>query len=409
MRPAPKRIGIFGNFGIGNFGNDATLESMLLFLKQTQPDAEVTCVCTVPEKVRRDHGIPALPVRQSGPSLLRKLSNWSYAISVVRKFDVLIIPGTGILNDFWAPPLTLPYVVFRWCLAARLCGVRIAFVSVGAGPLHHPLTRWFIKRAALAAQYRSYRNSFSKEFLQSLGVDTSNDLIYPDIAFSLPPPPSSPQRSAEAKSLTVCVGAMVYHGWRGHLRTDNSIYEEHIGKLSDFVLWLLEHDYVVRLIMGCDGDQKAVDDLQSSVLAKKSSLPARVLITETAHSQHDVMRQMADSDIVVSSRFHNLVFALMLGKLTISTGYAEYHTELMADMGMGAFCQHSESIKVESLIGQFTELISNRSHYEAIIRDAVSFARKRLAHQDRVFASQFLEPAFQERSNSLRSRRTPVV
>jgi polysaccharide pyruvyl transferase WcaK-like protein len=395
MGSVPKRIGIFGNFGIGNFGNDATLESMLLLLKQTQPDVEITCVCTVPEKVGLDHGIPALPFRWLGPSLLRKLGNWCYAISVVRRFDVLIIPGTGILNDFCTPPLGLPYILFRWCLAARLCGVRIALVSVGAGPLHHPVARWFIKRAALAARYRSYRNNFSKEFLESLGVNTSNDPVYPDIAFSLPSPPSPPQESAEAKSLIVCVGAMDYHGWCGHLRTDNSIYEGYIGKLTDFVLWLLEHDHVVRIIMGGDGegDQKAVDDLRNSVLARKSSLSARTLIAEAAHSQHDVMRQMADADIVISSRFHNLVFALMLGKLTISIGYAEYHAELMADMGMGAFCQHSENIKMESLITQFTELVSNRSHYEAIVRNAVISARERLAHQDSVFKAQFLDPS----------------
>lgn len=409
MGSAPKRIGILGNFGIGNFGNDATLESMLLLLKQTQPDVEITCVCTVPEKVGLDHGIPALPLGWPGPFLLRKLHNWSYALGVVRRFDVLIIPGTGILNDFGSPPLGLPYVLFRWCLAARLCGVRIALVSVGAGPLHHPLTRWFIKRVALLAQYRSYRNKFSKEFLGRLGVNTSNDRIYPDLAFRLPPPPPLTQESTEVGRLTVCVGAMAYYGWRANVQTGDGIYKEYLGKITQFVLWLLEHAFRVRLIMGDESDQRAVDDLRKAVLAKKPSLPAEVLIAEPAHSQHDVMRQMGGADIVISSRFHHLVFALMLGKLTISTGYAEYHSELMADMGMGAFCQHSEDIKVNSLIGQFIELMSNRSHYEAIVRDAVIAARTRLAHQDRVFALQFLEPAFEGRSELIRSRqKTPL-
>lgn len=409
MRSAPKRIGIFGNFGIGNFGNDATLESMLLFLKQTQPDAELTCICTVPEKVRRDHGIPVLPCKLSGHPLLKKFTDWIHAVRTVRKFDALIMPGTGILNDFCSPPSGMPYIVFRWCLAAKLCGIRIALVSVGAGPLHHPISRWFIRRSALMAQYRSYRNKYSKAFLQNLGVDTKDDYVFPDIVFRLPSSVPPAQESTATRCRTICVGAMAYHGWRPYMETDDKIYENYLDKITEFVLWLLEHDYCVRMLMGDVADQKAIDDLVGAVLAKNPNLPKGMLITDSAHSSHEVLRQMADAEIVISSRFHHLVFAAMLGKLVISTGYAEYHNELMADMGMGTFCQHSEHIEIKSLITQFTELTSNRSHYEAIIRNAVTSARERLAHQDSVFTSQFLEAACRERSGSIRSgQKTPI-
>lgn len=406
MTSAPKRIGIFGNFGIGNFGNAATLELMLQFLRHAQPEAELTCVCTNPEKVHRDHGIPALPFGWPGPPVIRKLGGWSYAISVVRKFDLLIIPGTGILNDFGSPPWALPYTLFRWCLAARLCGVTIALVSVGAGPLHHPLTRWFIRHVASMAQYRSYRNKYSVEFLQKLGVDTKNDHVYPDLVFRLSTP-SPPLQESAIRRRTVCVGAMLYHGWSARIRTGDriagdNIYEHYLRKLTDFVLWLLERDYRVRILMGADSDQKAVDDLCNAVLAKKPSLPEAVLIAEPAHSGHEVMRQMSDADIVISSRFHSLVFAFMLGKLAISTGYAEYHDELMAEMGLDAFCQRSENIELKSLIAQFTELMSNKSYYEAIILNAVTCARKRLAHQDNVLASQFLNSAWHKSNDAVR-------
>lgn len=402
----PKRIGIFGNFGIGNFGNDATLQAILLFLREIRPDGEITCVCTDPEKVHLDHRIPALPVRWPGPAFARKLGHWIYAINVVKKFDVLIIPGTGILNDYCVPPFTLPYILFRWCLAAKLCRVRIALVSVGAGPLHHPISRWFMKRVASMAQYRSYRNQYSKEYLRNLGVDVKNDYVYPDIVFRLTTLPPI-EKSGEARNLTVCVGAMAYHGWRGHLRTDDKIYENYLGKITEFVIWLLERGHRVRMLMGDEGDQQAVDDLVGAVLAKNPNLPKGMLITDPAHSSHEVFRQMADADIVISSRFHHLVFAFMLGKLVISTGYSEYHNELMADIGMGAFCQHSEHLEIELLTAHFAELMSNRSYYEAIVRNGVNIARERLAHQDRVLTSQFLEA--EHHAPSIRSsQRTPL-
>src|ERR1700730_7647073 len=151
MPTRPAKIGIFGNFGIGNFGKQATLEAMLNFLGQWNSKFELTCICTNPETVRIEHGIPALPLSRAGSSLARKFTNIFYAIQTMRKLDVLIIPGTGILNDYCAPPFGLPYTLFRWCLAAKICGAGIAFVSIGAGPLHHSLTRWFVKRAASMA------------------------------------------------------------------------------------------------------------------------------------------------------------------------------------------------------------------------------------------------------------------
>jgi len=235
MRSAPKRIGLFGNFGTGNFGNEASLESMLLFLREVQPDAEVTCVCYNPQKVRSEHQVPALRLGLPGPSKLRHFANWILAVNTVRRLDMLIIPGTGILNDYGIHPYSMPYALFRWCLAARLCGVRIGLVSVGAGPVHHPISRWFIKSAASMAQYRSYRGQFSKEFLKSLGLNTKNDLVFPDVAIRLPLPVSPLQDSHEVQRRTIGVGAMLYRGWHGHTRTDNMIYEVYLERVTHFV------------------------------------------------------------------------------------------------------------------------------------------------------------------------------
>ena len=383
------RIGIIGNFGIGNFGNHETLKSMLQFLRKEYPEAILTCVCSIPEKVKTDFQIAALPLLCPSPTSpyvrkLRKPISVLYAVLIARKFDILIFPGTGILNDFHASPFGLPFTIFMWCLAAKLCGVKIAFVSIGAGPAHQQLTRWFIKHAASMAQYRSYRNQFSKNFLKGLGLNANNDRVYPDLAFRLTIPSFEEQQARDPNHLTVGFGVMDYHGWQGHLRTDDRIYEEYIGKLRDFVLWLLNQGYRIRLLMGDENDRKSVDDLRQAVLVHKPLSPPGTLISEPAHSYQEVLPQMAGADIIIASRFHHLVFAAMLGKLTISTGYSDYHAELMKDLGLEAFCQHSERLDVDSLTRQFQELISKRDHYEAIIRDAVASCRMKLVEQDKL-------------------------
>src|ERR1700752_1181185 len=111
-RGKPKSICLFGLFGMDNYGNDGSLEAMLAFLRSTWPHANYTCICLDPAKVREVHGIQTMPISWPGfknrvlrvcekatGTALRKLVNWGMAVNRIRKFDVLIVPGTSTLCD----------------------------------------------------------------------------------------------------------------------------------------------------------------------------------------------------------------------------------------------------------------------------------------------------------------------
>jgi polysaccharide pyruvyl transferase WcaK-like protein len=91
------------------------------------------------------------------------------------------------------------------------------------------------------------------------------------------------------------------------------------------------------------------------------------------------MRQINDTDIVVATRFHNIVCALKLARPTISIGYESKNDAVMAELGLGEFCQSIESLDLEQLETEFSELLNKKEHYRAIIRqnlDAVQFRMK---------------------------------
>ena len=69
---------------------------------------------------------------------------------------------------------------------------------------------------------------------------------------------------------------------------------------------------------------------------------------------------MAPAGTVVATRYHNVICALKLSKPTISLGYAAKNIAVMADAGLSEFCQFANSLDVDLLIKQFTEL-ENRS------------------------------------------------
>lgn len=230
-----------------------------------------------------------------------------------------------------------------------------------------------------------------------MGLNVQSDRVYPDLAFALPVPLLSREQDTSSASLKICIGAMHYQGWRGHLETDDSIYVNYLAKLEQFALWLLDRNNSVTLIMGDERDERAVVDLRQTILAKRPALPEGRLSAEIAHSRRDVMNQMSDADVVIATRFHSLVFALMLGKLTISTGYSDYHSELMEVSGLGEFCQHSDNFSVETMIAQFTELVSNRTRYQKLIQERARAARESLEEQDTQFAESFLQPCLGKR------------
>jgi polysaccharide pyruvyl transferase WcaK-like protein len=70
----------------------------------------------------------------------------------------------------------------------------------------------------------------------------------------------------------------------------------------------------------------------------------------------DLSTEIAQTDVVVATRYHNVVCALMLGRPVISLGYAQKNDFLLSDMGLQAYCQHVETFTVAKLIQQFEAL-----------------------------------------------------
>jgi polysaccharide pyruvyl transferase WcaK-like protein len=390
-RTARGRIGVYGLFGCGNLGNDGSLEATLTFLRQARSDADIMCICAGPQHVARELRVPAVSIGFPQPSnaLLRVLLEWPRklgsfvrAIWYARRLGLLIVAGGGQLSDLPCGP-SIAISLFAWCVAARLWGAKIAFVSVGAGPIDHPLSRRLLKLAAAMADYRSYRDTSSKAFMESIGFDARHDEVYPDIAFKLPAPEPSQRQAADHRPLVVGVG-VVDQGWIRRA----ACYEGYLDSLMTFVLWLLDQGHAVRILAGdYMMDRRVVDDLVSGVASARPDLAPDRLVAEASYSLPDLMRQIAATDVVVATRFHNVVCALRLAKPTVSIGYAEKNDVLMAEMGLGRFCQRVERLNLDLLMQQFSELVSDRSRYVQGLHAMNVLYQDRLARQDAALAA----------------------
>jgi polysaccharide pyruvyl transferase WcaK-like protein len=253
----------------------------------------------------------------------------------------------------------LYYEIFRWAVIAKLCRCKLLFVSVGGGPIRHPLSRCLIRAALALADYRSYRDADSKDQLGAIGVEVKNDAVYPDLAFSLPRAVVPADQDPDRQGVVIGVGLMNYYG-PAPSGDNETIYRDYLEHLASFVVRLLELRYTVRVLIGdVVYDQGVRHDLRRALEERGLKYEDRRIIDEPASSVGDLLLQLSTLDIVVSSRFHNLLLALMLGKPVFAISYHEKFQPLMNGVGLGEFCQAIEHIDVDELIGKVVRLREN--------------------------------------------------
>jgi polysaccharide pyruvyl transferase WcaK-like protein len=260
-------------------------------------------------------------------------------------------------------------------------------VSVGAGPIRHPLARFFVKAALRLADYRSYRDSFSKEYLKSIGFDADGDAVYPDLAFSLPKGMLPDNEGDGDKCAPVGVGLITHYVQRSLSADVEQAYREYTTKMASFIRWLLEHDRTVRLLIGdIVYDSRVRKDLRTLLEQSGLTYEKSNIIDDPPGSFEELLSQLATTKVVVASRFHNLLLALMLGKPALAISFHEKDNSLMTALGLQEFCQDIANLDVSTLIEQFVRLEENSDRLrEEIGRKTNSYRRELDKQYSRIF------------------------
>lgn len=401
---AARKISFYGHFGTLNTGNESTLLATLLRLRALFPVAEFSCICSNPEAVAASYGIKAVPISdraariwdrrtplsarviQFPVALGKEVGEYVRAFRALRETDTFIVPGTGLLTDAYGLSGWGPYSLFKWTLVARLRRCRVVLLSVGAGPIYSSRGRLLVRSVLAIANYRSYRDTSSLEYVESIGFGVDGDRIYPDLAFSLPPTVTPTSHDKPAKRRVVGLGLMVYDGKLDAARPAGEIYEAYLDALSVFVDWLLANNYDVRLLLG-DGDTPVIEDFRAALRARAGTYDEERVIEEPVDSVSQILAQLAASDFVVATRFHNVLLALLLGRPVIAISFHHKSSSLMSHMGLSEYCQDIRRLDSRRLIEQFQTLERNRVPVEHAIGEKVEESRRALEEQyDLLFA-----------------------
>jgi polysaccharide pyruvyl transferase WcaK-like protein len=373
VRTRSPRVALVGLFGAGNHGNDASLLVALEQLRRVAPTATPVVVCASPDIVMAAHDVEAVPIvrfkrfQARAPKVTRlilapllEIGRWLSVLLTVGSVDVVLVPGTGILDDFGCGPLDMPYHLFRWTMASRLFRRPVLFLSVGAGPILHPLSRWLFLKSVSVASSCSFRDQYSLEYMRSIGRDVSSDRIVPDLVFSLP----LSQRPAPLRSSNyACVGlgVMAYYGWNNVPSRGQSTFETYLSKLVEFVEAMIDRGHVVRLLVGDDNDARTVAALRERVADRfDSATVTKHLVKTSINDLSQLVNEINQTDVVVATRYHNVIGALISGRPVVSIGYAEKNRDLLRRVGLAEYCQDVDDFDVARVIADTETLLARR-------------------------------------------------
>lgn len=409
-----------GPFGYGNLGDAATQEAMLDNVRSALPDAEILGFSLNPVDTEARHGIKSFPIGWMGAeetdqqenSALGRFAEWMkendfprplrmlarapheavtglHAFKALEGLDVLVLSGGGQLDDLWGGgAFGYPLVLLKWVSLARLRGARVAFVSVGAGPINADLSKRFIRTALKLADYRSFRDDASRALIESIG-GPGDDSVFPDLAYSLDVSRVTPTPRPPDARLVVAVGPVGYCKPGCWPNEDPAAYEEFLEKTTGFVEWLLAQGHAVTFVPGeAHFDQLAISDLVERLAARGHAVDGKRLMRPEITTVSRLLEELAMSDIVVSSRFHGLLLAQALGKPVIGLSYQQKIDSLLGATGAASACFQLGTFTLAGLKQQFAELEANRDLIRTANLAYAEGCRERLARQyARVFGA----------------------
>ena len=396
-------IAILGPFGWGNLGDAAIQDSVIAQVSARRTDVRIVRiigVSLVPADTRARHGIETYaydtdayvnrrrdaPAEVGAPGSaasrwqaflgrVRHSMSWRfpriwrivcearhalYIARILGDVHVLVISGGGQLDEFWGGPWHHPFTLFKWTAIARLTRTTVAFLSVGAGSITSPLSRWFLRRALRVARYRSYRDAGSKAIVRDrLGADF-DDPVVPDMAFGLPvapgPPPADP-----AKRLVVAVGPLPYCDPRIWPKKDGPTYERYVDVLADFCQRMMLADATLRFFVGeTQQDPPVIGDVLDRLASRGVDRSSPRIVAARIQSVGELISCLSDADIVVASRFHGALLSLLLRRPVLALSYERKVRQLMADLGQSRFCLDIEGATIGEVMRLCAEIQAER-------------------------------------------------
>jgi len=226
--------------------------------------------------------------------------------------------------------LGIEYFLALISMACLITRTPFVLLAVGVSPLRRRSLRWFAGLACRAATYRTYRDVYSRRAAVGMRIGAEDDGVFSDIVFAFDQPAHG-DRSVESRvsALNVGLGVMSFYG-RHPSRSpevNRTAHERYVSAMAILARRLILHGHQVDVYIGDEADLAVADELTRRVA---SHVPdgSRIAVVHAAEFI-SLVHAMASADVVVASRYHNLIAGVIASRPVVALAYAEKSSDLM--------------------------------------------------------------------------------
>ena len=367
------KIGIVGNYGNDNNGDESILFGILQQVKQTfsVTNEDITVFSNNTQQTSERYGVHSYPLYYKKGNLYKTfIHTFRNNKEYVSNFDLLIIGGGGILMDFYRREA---HLYLTYAMIAKQCNIPYIIYGCGAGPLDTLSGKISIRLMCRYAANISVRDPQSKQLLRSIGVKKPIEIIG-DPAFTL----KVDRENYAAKPMNIGVSAVPYYNANYWPEGDVIKYEKYITSMAKNLDNVIANQNVTITFFATKFPQ---DVTVTKDIQKKMQFRQQTNIIDENLVPERLLEVTGALDIVIGTRLHSLILATNSETPIIAVSYHTKVQDFMSFVDASDRCLQMQDLQdderaLSNVVGKLssnwqqsiaeTKQIATQIHQEAM-------------------------------------------
>lgn len=334
------KIGIVGNYGNDNNGDESILYGLIEQVKQTFSvnSADITVFSNNTQQTSEQYGVQSYPLYYRNSNLYKTFyKTYQTNKKYVTEFDLLIIGGGGLLMDFYRREA---HLYSTYALMAKNCNVPYIIYGCGAGPLDTITGKLMIRMMCRFAENVSVRDPQSKQLLERLGVKKPIEVIG-DPAFTL----HRPKQTHAAAPKKIGISAVPMYNANYWPSGDLEKYDSYVTSMAANLDRLVENKNIEITFFATKYPQ---DVTVTKDIQKKMQYAKKTTIIDQNLKPNALIDITSKQDLIIGTRLHSLILATDSATPIIAISYHQKVSDFMKLIGQEKRCCSIEEITNES-------------------------------------------------------------
>lgn len=320
-----KKILLAGYYGFGNLGDEAILEMAIKQILEITDRKNITVLSGNKEVTNKRYNVNTID-----------RYNVFSIVSHLMKSDALVFGGGSLLQDITSKR-SIYYYLFLIRLA-KIMNNKVIMLSQGIGPIVNENSKKAVQSTLGLVDYITVRDKHSKEFLESIGMNSNKISLSTDPVINL--------RAGENYTAKHSGRKKVCFSLRNWKNADVS------GKISQLAKKLIENNIECYFIpFYYNEDMELIDEVEKNIGDNAVYYKERL----TTNEAFDIIKSM---DVLVGVRLHSLIFAAAANVPFAAVSYDHKVDNFVSSVNMKVAC-NIDNIDVDLLYNEIIEKISN--------------------------------------------------